>query len=317
MTVSKTQINKFVSDSLERANIATDRKKKAKSHNDVLTMEDFFKMLQAQSKYMGIDNEGSDFDLQGQLIQMQQHQLALQSFEMENRKSAYDYVGKDVVVKKRNGTSTEAITGKVDFVEFPEGAREPRFFVNGEAYSLKDIVGEGNVEEAVEKSENHDFSVNADVVQSSLQTSQAALEDIKKEVSAIEYAENKVEANVAMDIIRKRLKSIESCQASTREELKRLSEVVAKGIKRIRNFRAEDQEDAEQVHKKVNMAEAQPEETYKQKDKHLTKEELKEQVAAAQLALAEAKKVSTQLGQIKKEADLQKQQAGQKIETLH
>ena len=43
MTVSKTQINKFVSDSLERANVATDRKKKAKSHNDVLTMEDFFK----------------------------------------------------------------------------------------------------------------------------------------------------------------------------------------------------------------------------------------------------------------------------------
>ena len=317
MTVSKTQINKFVSDSLERANVATDRKKKAKSHNDVLTMEDFFKMLQAQSKYMGIDNEGSDFDLQGQLIQMQQHQLALQSFEMENRKSAYDYVGKDVVVKKRNGTLTEAISGKVDFVEFPEGAREPKFFVNGEAYSLKDIIGEGNVEEAVEKSSNHDFSSNADVVQSRLQTSQAALEDIKKEVSAIEYAENKAEANVAMDIIRKRLKSIESCQISTREELKRLSEVVAKGIKRIRNFRAEDQEDAEQVHKKVNMAEAQPEETYTQKDKHLTKEELKEQVAAAQLALAEAKKVSTQLGEIRKEAGLQKQQADQKIKTLH
>ena len=65
------------------------------------------------------------------------------------------------------------------------------------------------------------------------------------------------------------------------------------------------------------MAEAQPEETYTQKDKHLTKEELKEQVAAAQLALAEAKKVSTQLGQIKKEAGLQKQQADQKIATLH
>ena len=51
-----------------------------------------------------------------------------------------------------------------------------------------------------------------------------------------------------MDIIRKRLKSIESCQASTREELKRLREVVTKGIERIRNFRAEDQEDAEQAH---------------------------------------------------------------------
>lgn len=317
MTVSKTQINKFVSNSLERANVVTDRKKKAKSNNDVLTMEDFFKMLQAQSKYMGIDNEGSDFDLQGQLIQMQQHQLALQSFEMENRKNAYDYVGKDVVVKKRNGTSTEAISGKVDFVEFPEGAKEPKFFVNGEAYSLKDIIGEGNVEEAVEKSENHDFNSNADVVQSSLQTSQAALEDIKKEVAAIKQAENKAQAGVAMDIIKKRITSIESCQASTREELRHLREVVTKGIERIKNFRAEDQEDAEHEHKKVNMAEAQPEETYTQKDKHLTKEELKEQVAAAQLALVEAKKVSTQLGQIKREADQQKQQAQRKIDTLH
>ena len=86
MTVSKTQINKFVSDSLERANIATDRKKKAKSHNDVLTMEDFFKMLQAQSKYMGIDKKGNDIDIQGKLKKMNQQQLNLHRYKMKNNK---------------------------------------------------------------------------------------------------------------------------------------------------------------------------------------------------------------------------------------
>lgn len=273
MPVNNAKVDLFVKGALERLDAAKEKKKRTKNKDILFSTEDFFRLIRAQSKFTGLESDGqnNNFDMQNQLIQLQQYQMAQRNYEISKRREAYGLIGKEVIVKNLKnsnvGEGKEAIRGTIDFVEFPKGTQEPTIYVNGEQYSLEDIIGVGNVEKVVENSENKIFDEEIDVAKTNFELVQEAFNKIKQSVQVKEKAKNNAEAQKIMEVIDAKIEEIKSYQKGINKEIDRLKKVEENKREKLEKF-----EEAGNV----------------ENGKGITKEDLIEQIKAVQKTIKRA-----------------------------
>lgn len=114
--------------------------------NSVLSLSDFYTLLAAQLKYQDADNPMDTSEMMASMVQTQMIEAITQMTSMNTTSYATSMMGREVTIAllDKNGMYTGDKKGVVTGVVL---GNNPVIFVDGEGYSLSQIVAVGEIPE--------------------------------------------------------------------------------------------------------------------------------------------------------------------------